>query len=142
MKKLLVLISSILLLTACSGEDSEKQVTYTYPGYGDEITYTVSGDYISKISLTTDYTDSAVDDELTQEEFEQLVQADEDADGKDYYSFKHEGNFKIVESFDFKKISQEDFDIMFGSAFGELTDKGIKEEVFVQYLKDSGFTQE
>ncbi len=138
-RKLLFLVSSILLLTACSGENSEKQVIFTHPEYDVEFKYTPIDGHVTKFYQYFDYSENAESVQMSQEEFEKIYEEDDSIEETHYYSFDVADNFILVETFDLLEMTQEEYDTLFGDTFGSLTDKGIKEEDFILSLEENGF---
>ncbi len=137
MKKLLILVGSILLLTGCFGGDDS--TVYVNEESNLEITFVESDGYITEFSETMKFTDEDIETSgMEKDEFmDGMKELGSLFDEVEYYEFDVNDN-SVILTMKLLKMDPE-VDMNEVSEYGTLTDKGIEKEEFLSYLEENGF---
>ena len=103
-----ILLSSLLILTACSSEKTKVFTTKYGNNQENETTLTYKGEVVNKLKTISNITDLGMDEEATYNSIKTSIdQENKDIDGLSYTIEKKDGKVVITWDLDFTKINFE-----------------------------------
>ena len=103
-----ILLSSLLILTACSSEKTKVFITKYGNNQENETTLTYKGEVVNKLKTISNITDLGTDEEAAYNSIKTSIdQENKDIDGLSYTIEKKDGKVVITWDLDFTKINFE-----------------------------------
>ena len=103
-----ILLSSLLILTACSSEKTKVFITKYGNNQENETTLTYKGEVVNKLKTISNITDLGTDEEAAYNSIKTSIdQENKDIDGLSYTIEKKDGKVIITWDLDFTKINFE-----------------------------------
>ena len=103
-----ILLSSLLVLTACSSEKTKVFITKYGNNQENETTLTYKGEVVNKLKTISNITDLGTDEEAAYNSIKTSIdQENKDIDGLSYTIEKKDGKVVITWDLDFTKINFE-----------------------------------
>ena len=103
-----VLLSSILILTACAGEKTKVFTTKYGNNQENETTLTYKGEVVNRLKTISNITDLGTDEEVAYNSIKTSInEENKDIDGLSYTIEKKDGKVIITWDLDFTKINFE-----------------------------------
>ena len=103
-----VLLSSILILTACAGEKTKVFTTKYGNNQENETTLTYKGEVVNRLKTISNITDLGIDEEAAYNSIKTSIdEENKDIDGLSYTIEKKDGKVIITWDLDFTKINFE-----------------------------------
>lgn len=103
-----ILLSSLLILTACSSEKTKVFTTKYGNNQENETTLTYKGEVVNKLKTISNITDLGMDEEAAYNSIKTSIdQENKDIDGLSYTIEKKDGKVVITWDLDFTKINFE-----------------------------------
>ena len=103
-----ILLSSLLILTACSSEKTKVFITKYGNNQENETTLTYKGEVVNKLKTISNITDLGTDEEAAYNSIKTSIdQENKDIDGLSYTIEKKDGKVVITWDLDFTKINSK-----------------------------------